>query len=151
MTMNSDLYQQVILDHNRNPRNYRKLKTPTHRAEGFNPLCGDHLWVELEVDDTGKIKDIGFQGEGCAISKASASIMTEIIKNKNVADVERIFTLTINMLKNGDSEIIEKDLRKIKIFSTISKYPMRVKCASLAWYATKSAFENKKIISTESE
>ncbi len=145
-----ELYQETILEHNKKPRNFKKLENLTHSAEGYNPLCGDHLHVYLKVDAKGVIEDISFEGEGCAISKASASMMTTTLKGKHINDAKKLFTqfhrLVIGELK-PDQE--PNDLGKLTIFSGIWNYPSRVKCAALSWHTMKGALEKTNNISTE--
>lgn len=147
-----ELYQQVILDHNKNPRNWGKLENATHEAEGHNPLCGDqlHLYLILEGD---KIIDVKFIGNGCAISKASASVMTTIIKNKTLDEVKELFHHFHNIVTSDlNDEIDEDKLGKLSVFAGVREFPVRVKCASLSWHTLMNALdekENKKIVSTE--
>lgn len=132
-----DLYQEVILDHSKSPRNYRFPEGATCSADGDNPLCGDTLTVKLVVDgDT--IKDIGFQGSGCAISQAAASTMTEAIKGKNVKDVNALFD-QYHALLLGDKGVDEERLGKLAVFAGVAEFPMRVKCATLAWHTMRAA------------
>jgi nitrogen fixation NifU-like protein len=145
-----ELYQQVILDHNKSPRNFKKLENANHYAEGYNPLCGDRINLYLIVEDD-IVKDVGFQGSGCAISKASASLMSSIVKGKNKEEAEKIFSkfheLVTGKLTNQDD--IE-ELGKLAVFSGVRDFPARVKCASLAWHTLISALKDEqKIISTE--
>lgn len=147
-----ELYQQVILDHNKSPRNYRTMENHNHDAEGYNPLCGDKIHIYLFVDDE-KIKDISFQGSGCAISKASASIMSSILKGKTVEEAEHFFERFHNLITGriSDGSAIE-DLGKLAVFEGVKEFPARVKCASLAWHTMLSALkEEKAIVSTEHE
>ena len=143
-----DLYQELILEHSKKPRNYRVLETANHKAEGFNPLCGDHFTVYLDVQD-GAIHDVGFQGSGCAISKASASMMTQMLKGKSAAEAEDIFTRSHGLVTGhagGDGQ----DLGKLAVFAGVSEYPLRVKCATLAWHALRAALKGEQeAISTE--
>jgi nitrogen fixation protein NifU and related proteins len=145
-----DLYQEVILEHSKAPRNYRPLDTANRKAEGFNPLCGDHFTVYLDVQNDA-IRDIAFQGSGCAISKASASMMTQSLKGKSIADAEKLFAefhklVTGEVKKNGEA----KDLGKLSVFSGVSEYPARVKCATLAWHALHAALAGQQdAVSTE--
>lgn len=140
MTIQADLYQQVILEHNKKPRNFRRIAAPSHTAEGFNPLCGDHLWIDLKVNASNLIEEVSFEGSGCAISKASASMMTVELLGKTVAEAKALFTsfhqLLMGELKPEASAAI---LGKLKIFSGIWQYPARVKCAALAWHAMANA------------
>ena len=145
-----ELYQQVILDHNRNPRNYKELPNATRKVDGYNPLCGDHYTIFVELDgDT--IKDIGFTGNGCAISKASASVMSSTIKGKTKDEAERLFD-TFHRLVTGDSSgLSAADLGRLAAFSGVSEFPARVKCATLAWHTLRSALagEQKEVVTTE--
>jgi nitrogen fixation NifU-like protein len=142
-----DLYQEVILEHSKAPRNYRVLQSANHKAEGFNPLCGDHYTVYVDVEN-GKIRDIGFQGAGCAISKASASMMTQSLKGKSTAEAEDMFT-RFHALVTGKNRNPE-DLGKLTVFAGVSEFPVRVKCASLAWHALHAALQGKQeAVSTE--
>jgi nitrogen fixation NifU-like protein len=134
-----DLYQQVIIDHSRKPRNFRALAHPTRHAEGFNPLCGDRVTVEVDLtDDT--IRDIGFQGSGCAISKASASMMTADLKGKTVAEAETAFDRFHAMVTNGEhSDESAERLGKLAVFAGVREFPSRIKCATLAWHTLRAA------------
>jgi nitrogen fixation NifU-like protein len=143
-----DLYQELILEHSKKPRNYRVLETANHKAEGFNPLCGDHFTVYLDVQD-GAIHDVGFQGSGCAISKASASMMTQMLKGKSAAEAEDIFT-RFHGLVTGHAGGDGQDLGKLAVFAGVSEYPLRVKCATLAWHALRAALRGEEqAVSTE--
>ncbi|HEY0724730.1 MAG TPA: SUF system NifU family Fe-S cluster assembly protein [Pyrinomonadaceae bacterium] len=136
-----DLYQEVILDHNKSPRNYRAMAGANRRAEGYNPLCGDQVTVFLQVED-GMIKDISFQGSGCAISKASASMMTTELKGKPESAAHELFENVHHMLtgqSSGDSG--GERVGKLAILSGVCKFPARVKCASLAWHTMESALK----------
>jgi nitrogen fixation protein NifU and related proteins len=148
--MRDELYQQTILEHNRNPRNYKKLEGATHVAEGYNPLCGDHLWVYVKVSPGGIIEDASFEGSGCAISKASASMMTTSLKVKSTKEANILFEefhkLVIGELK---PDVQANHLDKLAVFSGIWQYPARVKCASLGWHTMHGALEKTKSISTE--
>jgi nitrogen fixation NifU-like protein len=143
MTDLRELYQQVILDHNKTPRNFRELSNPTSRVEGFNPLCGDHYTVYLQVDgDT--IKDVSFTGSGCAISKASASVMSSTVKGKSKEEAGRLFQ-TFHKLVTGDKSSLDAaDLGRLAAFSGVSEFPARVKCATLAWHTLRTALEGQK-------
>jgi len=145
-----DLYQELILDHNRRPRNRGKLAHPTGRAEGYNPLCGDRVTVYIETkDDT--ITDLSFEGSGCAISTASASLMTQSLKGKTIDEARSVFREFHDMLV-GTSEPTHNrpELGKLTAFSGVAKYPARVKCATLAWHTLKQALDgNKEMVSTE--
>jgi nitrogen fixation protein NifU and related proteins len=138
-----ELYQQVILDHNKSPRNYRVIEHPTQDAEGFNPLCGDRLHIYLLVED-GIVKDVSFQGSGCAISKASASLMTSMIKGKTKEEAEKIFEKFHDLITGKLGEQISIDeLGKLAVFEGVKEFPVRVKCASLAWHTMKSALNKE--------
>jgi nitrogen fixation NifU-like protein len=145
-----ELYQQVILDHNKSPRNFRKMEHPDHHAEGYNPLCGDKIDVYLHVEN-GVVKDISFQGSGCAISKASASLMSAFVKGKSIEEAEEIFKRFHDLItgKLSEDENIE-DLGKLAVFAGVKEFPARVKCASLAWHTMISALsKNDETVSTE--
>ncbi len=148
--MRDELYQQTILEHNRHPRNLRKIEGATHVAEGYNPLCGDHLWVYMKVNSGGVIEDAAFEGSGCAISKASASMMTSSLKGKSVQEAKVLFE-EFHKLVMGELKPDEQSnhLEKLTVFSGIWKYPARVKCASLSWHTMHGALEKAKTISTE--
>ena len=135
-----ELYQQVILDHNKNPRNFHEMADATRRVDGYNPLCGDHYTIYLKVDgDT--IEDVSFTGSGCAISKASASVMSSTVKGKSKDEAESLFG-TFHRLVTGDaSGLSAADLGRLAAFSGVSEFPARVKCATLAWHTLKSALE----------
>ena len=143
------LYQEIILEHNKNPRNFKKMLDATRMVEGYNPLCGDHYTLYLKiVDDT--LVDISFEGSGCAISKASASVMTTLLKGKTKAEAEKLFetfhSLVIGELKDVNIET----LGKLAAFAGVSEFPARVKCASLAWHTMHNAIEAKTdVVSTE--
>jgi nitrogen fixation NifU-like protein len=142
-----DLYQQVILDHNRRPRNFRTLETP-HRAEGFNPLCGDRFTVYLRTE-SGVIKEAAFQGSGCAISKASASLMTEAITGKTVTEALSLFDGFQRMITAPADSTVEQ-FGKLTALAGVRQFPVRVKCAALAWHALRAALESRgEVISTE--
>jgi nitrogen fixation protein NifU and related proteins len=138
-----ELYQQVILDHNKSPRNFRSIENATQHAEGYNPLCGDHVDVYLLIED-GIIKDVSFKGEGCAISKASASLMTQILKGKTREEAEILFEKFHDLVtgKLGNSTTID-ELGKLAVFAGVQEFPVRVKCASLAWHTMMNALNNK--------
>jgi nitrogen fixation NifU-like protein len=142
-----ELYQELILEHSKNPRNYRVLEGADRSIEGFNPLCGDHFTVYLKLDGE-KISDISFQGAGCAISKSSASVMTQVLKGKTCEQAEALFQ-KFHDLVTGKPEG-EEDLGKLAVFSGVSEFPMRVKCATLAWHALHAALEGQEqAITTE--
>src|SRR5213592_2143060 len=137
-----ELYQQVILDHNKNPRNFRELPHPTRKVEGYNPLCGDHYTVFLELDGE-TIKDIGFTGSGCAISKASASVMSSSVKGKSVADAERMFDVFHKLVTGENSGLDAAELGRLAAFSGVTEFPARVKCATLAWHTLNTALKGE--------
>jgi nitrogen fixation NifU-like protein len=143
----SDLYQEVILDHNRRPRNFRAIEEPTHHAEGFNPLCGDRLKLYLNVEGD-RIVDLAFEGSGCAISKASASLMTDALKGRTVADARALFERFHLMVTTPPDAAVE-DLGKLSVLAGVREFPVRVKCASLAWHTLKAALEREELTSTE--
>jgi nitrogen fixation NifU-like protein len=152
MTMLDDLYQDVILEHSRKPSNFRLLADANRSAEGFNPLCGDKVSVGLRVDDSGVISDVGFQGRGCAISKASASMMTESIKDKSVADAREIFESFRSMVTRAPGEEFEAgdELEDLEMLAGVSEFPIRVKCATLAWHTLVAALnEQDEAVKTE--
>ena len=149
-THNEDLYQQVILEHNKRPRNFVKLDPCTHHAEGYNPLCGDHLNVYVRVDNDGVIDEVSFTGDGCAISKASASMMTAALKGKKVDEAKALFEEFRKLVtKELDPDQPGHHLGKLTVFSGIWKYPSRVKCAILAWHTMKGALDKEASVSTE--
>lgn len=145
----SDLYQQVILDHNKNPRNFRELALATRVADGYNPLCGDQFTVFLDLDNS-TIKDVSFIGSGCAISKASASLMTQNVKGKTIGEAEQLFK-EFHMMVTGelDEKTEPHNLKRLTIFSGVRKFPARVKCASLAWHTLHAALSGEDKVSTE--
>jgi nitrogen fixation NifU-like protein len=145
----SELYQQVILDHNKKPRNFRKLETANHSAEGFNPLCGDQLTVYLKLEDDA-VQEITFEGSGCAISKAAASMMTQAVKGKSKKEAEQLFMEFHGMVTGElDEENGANGLGNLKIFSGVRDFPVRVKCASLPWHTMHAALNNQALTSTE--
>ncbi len=143
-----ELYQEVILDHSKHPKNYYKMPDATHVAEGYNPLCGDHFNIYLKVED-GIIKEISFEGSGCAISKASASIMTSIVKGKSIEEVEHIFNQFHSFITGKvDKNFDPNSLGKLAVFTGVSEFPVRVKCATLAWHTLINALENNSEVAT---
>jgi nitrogen fixation NifU-like protein len=145
----SELYQQVILDHNKKPRNFRKLETANHSAEGFNPLCGDQLTVYLNLEDD-LVKEVGFEGSGCAISKAAASMMTQAVKGKSKEQAEHLFQEFHSMVMGElNTETEENSLGNLKIFAGVREFPVRVKCATLAWHTLLAALNKEAQVSTE--
>ncbi|HTV63557.1 MAG TPA: SUF system NifU family Fe-S cluster assembly protein [Verrucomicrobiae bacterium] len=144
----NDLYQQVILDHCKRPRNFHEMPQATCSAQGHNPLCGDQLKLFLALEGD-KIKDISFVGSGCCISKASASLLTEFAKDKSKSDVEQMFTRVHDMVMTGK---IAGDVGKLAVFAGVHKYPARVKCAILSWHAVMAALKgDNQPVTTESE
>src|SRR5215470_12900416 len=143
-----ELYQEVILEHSKHPRNFRALDAANHKAEGFNPLCGDHFTVYVDVED-GRIRDISFQGTGCAISKASASMMTQAIKGKSTQEAEQLFE-NFHQVVTGKNGHRSDALGKLAAFAGVSEFPVRVKCATLAWHALRAALQGEQhAVSTE--
>jgi len=144
-----DLYQEVILEHAKAPRNYRALGEPAAKAEGYNPLCGDRCTVFINQKD-GVIQDIAFQGNGCAISKASASMMTQTLKGKTLQEAEEMFKSFHGMVTGQKREGEGADVGKLKVFAGVSEFPARVKCATLAWHTLEAALHGaQKPVSTE--
>src|SRR6185312_15832509 len=145
----SELYQQVILDHNKKPRNFRKLEHANHSAEGFNPLCGDHLTIYLDLEGDA-VKEIAFEGSGCAISKAAASMMTQAVKGKSKEQAEALFSEFHSMVMGElDEETETNNLGNLKIFAGVREFPVRVKCATLPWHTMHAALNKQDQISTE--
>ena len=145
----SDLYQETILEHNRNPRNFRDITDADSTADGKNPLCGDALRVYVKMDGD-KVEDVAFKGSGCAISKASASMMTQTVRGKTKEEAEILFDEFHKMVTGGlDVETDENHLGKLKIFSGVLEFPARVKCASLSWHTLNAALHGKEEVSTE--
>ncbi|MFH1017860.1 MAG: SUF system NifU family Fe-S cluster assembly protein [Pseudomonadota bacterium] len=142
MTELRELYQEVILDHYKRPRNQQRPEGANHMAVGHNPLCGDKITVFLSLDGDGIVRDIGFEGSGCAISTASASMMTEIVKGKPVSQAQAIFE-RFHDLVTGQEEPDVDGLGKLAAFAGVREFPVRVKCASLAWHTFKAALEDK--------
>jgi nitrogen fixation protein NifU and related proteins len=143
-----DLYQEVILEHSKVPRNYREIAGADHKAEGFNPLCGDRFTVYLHLDGE-IIRDISFQGSGCAISKASASMMTQILKGKTRDEAEKLFG-RFHDLVTGHGHPSEEEMGKLAVFSGVSEFPARVKCATLAWHTLQAALHgDREPVTTE--
>ena len=145
-----ELYQEVILDHSRHPRHFGALEGATHRGQGYNPLCGDRVTVYLHVNDKGAIDDVSFEGRGCAISQASASLMTELIKGRSVAEAERLMGGFLHLVKGEDANALAADDReRLDVMAGVSAFPMRVKCATLAWHTMKSALGGGNSAKTE--
>jgi len=144
-----DLYQEVVLEHGKRPRNFREVEGANRRADGYNPLCGDQLTVTLRMEGD-VIKDVGFVGQGCAISRASASLMTGAVKELSKADAERLFDLVHKLVTEGPEGVDLEALGKLAVLSGVNAFPARVKCASLAWHALHAALEGQESsISTE--
>jgi nitrogen fixation NifU-like protein len=143
----NDLYQEVILDHNRRPRNFHALADASHSAEGYNPLCGDRLTLYLRVDGD-VISDAAFEGSGCAISKASASMMTDAIKGSRIPDAQMLFERFHRMVTTPPEQDVE-DMGKLSALAGVREFPVRIKCASLAWHTLRAALDRKQKVSTE--
>lgn len=140
-----ELYQEVIMEHNRRPRNFQELKDSNRSAEGFNPFCGDAITLYLKLEGE-RITDMGFQGSGCAISRASASLMTETVKGKSTEEIQRIFNAFHNMLTRGDKIEMESEddvLGDLEALAGVSEFPTRVKCATLSWHALQAALKGQ--------
>ena len=145
----SELYQAVILDHNKKPRNFHKLETANHKAEGYNPLCGDQLTLYVELDGDA-VKDVSFEGTGCAIFKASASMMTQAVKGKTKQESVVLFDEFHRMVTEQlDEENEPNQLGKLKIFAGVREFPVRVKCATLSWHTLQAALKDQGKVSTE--
>ena len=137
-----ELYQEVILDHSRHPRHFGELEEATHTGEGYNPLCGDRVKLFLVVDGDGRITDVKFDGKGCAISQASASLMTDMLAGRNVAEAEKLMDGFLHLVKGENADGLDADDReRLDVMAGVSAFPMRVKCATLAWHTMKSALE----------
>jgi len=135
-----ELYQEVILDHSRHPRHYGRLEGASHKAEGYNPLCGDRVTVWLKLGEDGRVADIRFEGKGCAISQASASLMTDMLKGRTVAQAQKLMEGFLHLVKGEDAGALQEDDReRLDVMAGVSAFPMRVKCATLAWHTMKSA------------
>lgn len=149
MTDLQDLYQELILDHGRRPRNFRPMEAATRSAEGYNPLCGDKIKIYVKMTgDT--VEDISFEGVGCAISTASASIMTETLKGKSRAEAEELFQTFHDLVTGQDAQLDAPELGKLAVFSGVSEFPIRVKCATLSWHTLRAALDGQgDVVSTE--
>ena len=144
-----ELYQEVILDHNKSPRNFRELDGADRHADGYNPLCGDKLAVYVNLDDD-VITDISFLGSGCAISKASASLMTDAVKGKTLVEAQRLFETFHSMVTGDAGDVNQDELGKLAVLAGVRDYPTRIKCASLAWHTLRAACDEKhEPVSTE--
>jgi len=147
----NELYQQVILDHNKSPKNFRKIENATKEIEGYNPLCGDHIMLYLLMDGD-VIKDISFTGSGCAISKASTSMMTAAMKGKTIEEAEKLFENFHAMVSGDDNDVDKNALGSLKVFEGVKEFPARVKCAILAWHTLHAALEGQEeMVSTEGD
>ena len=145
----SELYQQVILYHHKKQRNFRKLETANHSAEGYNPLCGDQLTIYLNLEGD-QVKEVAFEGSGCAISKAAASMMTQAVKGKSKEQAEELFQEFHSMVTGElNEETEENNLGNLKIFAGVREFPVRVKCATLAWHTLHAALNKENQVSTE--
>jgi nitrogen fixation NifU-like protein len=142
MSLN-ELYQEVIIDHSQHPRNFSEMPSPTHKGEGHNPLCGDKIKVFLKFEN-GKVVDIKFQGSGCAISTASASMMTESLQGLSQTEIEALFHRFHQLITNPEAESSGPDLGKLEVFAGVGEFPTRVKCATLAWHTVMAALKNEK-------
>lgn len=137
-----ELYQEVILDHSRHPHHFGTLAQATHRGEGYNPLCGDRVTVYLELDGDHRIAEVSFEGRGCAISQASASLMTDLIKGRTIAEAEKLMNGFLHLVKGEDANgLAPADRETLDVMAGVSAFPMRVKCATLAWHTMQSALE----------
>lgn len=137
-----ELYQEVILDHNRHPRNFKKLEDANAYSHGHNPLCGDDYHLYLEIDPAGVIKKVGFEGAGCAISKSSASMMTMMVEGKTVRQAEELKNNFVRLVTDGAGESLREKVGRLKIFEGVKKFPVRVKCATLIWHALEDALRD---------
>jgi nitrogen fixation NifU-like protein len=145
-----ELYQEVILDHSRHPRHFGALANATHTGEGYNPLCGDRVKVHLAIDGSGRIAEIKFEGKGCAISQASASLMTDMLVGRTVAEAEKLMSGFLHLVKGEDArDLVGDDRERLDVMAGVSAFPMRVKCATLAWHTMKSALEGGGAAKTE--
>lgn len=144
----SDLYQEILLEHNRRPRNFRTLVDATHHADGFNPLCGDRVSLQLRLDE-GTVGDVGFQGNSCAICRASASMLTQAVKGASSADAMAMFDEFHRMLTDPDAELDYDLLGDLEMLAGVVAYPTRIKCAILAWHTLKAAIQGEPIATTE--
>ncbi|HUO99771.1 MAG TPA: SUF system NifU family Fe-S cluster assembly protein [Rhizomicrobium sp.] len=145
-----ELYQEVILDHSRHPRHFGPLQHATHNGEGYNPLCGDRVEVHMVLDGDGRITDIRFEGRGCAISQASASLMTDMVAGRTMKEAEKLMSGFLHLVKGEDaSGLSEDDHDRLNVMAGVSAFPMRVKCATLAWHTMKSALEGGASAKTE--
>jgi nitrogen fixation NifU-like protein len=139
----NELYQEILLEHNSKPRNFKKLEDATQSAEGFNPLCGDQISLDLQIADDDTIADVGFQGVGCAISRASASMMTQSIKGKSKEEAKKIFDAFHQMMTDPDTDLDLETLGDLESLSGVVAFPTRIKCAILAWHTMRAALEGQ--------
>ncbi|MBM3941896.1 MAG: SUF system NifU family Fe-S cluster assembly protein [SAR202 cluster bacterium] len=144
----SHLYQEILLEHNSKPRNFRKLEHPNHSADGYNPLCGDRINLYLDIKD-GVVADVGFQGSGCAISRAASSLMTQSIKGKTVAEAEQLFREYRRMLTQPGADVDGELLGDLEFLAGVAAFPTRIKCAILSWHTLQAALEGKETATTE--
>ena len=145
-----ELYQEIILDHSRHPRHFGALASANHVAEGHNPLCGDRVKVYLQVDANNLISDVSFEGRGCAISVASASLMTDLLRGRSIAEAEKLMGGFLHLVKGEDAAGLSADDREqLEVMAGVSAFPMRVKCATLAWHAMKAALDDEGTAKTE--
>ncbi|MBV9571902.1 MAG: SUF system NifU family Fe-S cluster assembly protein [Alphaproteobacteria bacterium] len=145
-----ELYQEVILDHSRHPRRFGALQEATHTGEGYNPLCGDRVKIYLALDAENRIQDIAFEGKGCAISQASASMMTDMLVGRTVEQAEQLMSGFLHLVKGEDTNgLAPEDREQLEVMGGISEFPMRVKCATLPWHTMKSALEGGETAKTE--
>lgn len=147
MTELRDLYQEVILEHSKHPRNFHPIETASRTAEGYNPLCGDHYTIFVDVVGD-SIRNISFQGSGCAISKASASMMSEVLKNKTTAEAQEFFNKFLDIVTGKEADATGS-LGKLAVFAGVASFPTRIKCATLAWHTLQAALRGKQVASTE--
>jgi nitrogen fixation NifU-like protein len=140
-----ELYQEVILDHSRHPRHYGAMPAPSHKAEGYNPLCGDRVSVYLKLDADGRVADIAFEGKGCAISQASASMMASLLKGRSREEADKLLEGFLHLVRGEEAAgLTDDDRETLEVMGGISEFPMRVKCATLAWHTFKNAVEEGK-------
>ena len=144
-----ELYQDVILDHSRHPRHFGALADATHVGEGYNPLCGDRVKIYLALDAGNRISDIRFEGKGCAISQASASLMTEMLVGRSIDEAEKLMGGFLHLVKGEGSDLAGDDRDRLEVMAGVSAFPMRVKCATLAWHTMKSALEGGETVKSE--
>jgi nitrogen fixation NifU-like protein len=145
-----ELYQEVILDHSRHPRHFGRLADATHNGEGYNPLCGDRVKIYLHLNGTGRIEDISFEGKGCAISQASASLMTDMLRGRSVVEAQNLMGGFLHLVKGEHAAgLAPEDRERLDVMAGVSEFPMRVKCATLAWHTMKSALEGGATAKTE--